>query len=59
MNKTKDSDNEDDISDTLNKEINKLKAEYSKPINARRFQVNFSDIFLSSENFKYLLLFYW
>ncbi|XP_012342033.1 THUMP domain-containing protein 1 homolog [Apis florea] len=36
---TKYNDNEDDISVVLNKEINELKAEYSKPINARRFQV--------------------
>ncbi|XP_076247491.1 THUMP domain-containing protein 1 [Calliopsis andreniformis] len=29
---------EDDISIALNKEINELKAEYAKPVNARRFQ---------------------
>lgn len=43
---TKYNDNEDDISVVLNKEINELKAEYSKPINARRFQVNFLYTFL-------------
>ncbi|KOC60627.1 THUMP domain-containing protein 1 [Habropoda laboriosa] len=30
---------EDDISTALNKEINELKAEYAKPVTARRFQV--------------------
>ncbi|XP_017756971.1 PREDICTED: THUMP domain-containing protein 1 [Eufriesea mexicana] len=38
-NETKHIDNEDDISVALHKEINELKAEYSKPVNARRFQV--------------------
>lgn len=38
-NKAGQSDGEDDISTALNKEISELKAEYSKPINARRFQV--------------------
>lgn len=46
MNETKNIDNEDDISVALNKQINELKAEYSKTINARRFQVNLSDIFV-------------
>ncbi|XP_031840584.1 THUMP domain-containing protein 1 [Nomia melanderi] len=34
-----DPDDEEDISTSLNKEINELKAEYAKPVNARRFQV--------------------
>ncbi|XP_076760014.1 THUMP domain-containing protein 1 homolog [Xylocopa sonorina] len=32
-------DEEDDISTALNKELDVLKTEYSKPVNARRFQV--------------------
>ncbi|CAL7936343.1 unnamed protein product [Xylocopa violacea] len=32
-------DEEDDISTALNKELHELKTEYSKPVNARRFQV--------------------
>ncbi|XP_017887554.1 THUMP domain-containing protein 1 homolog [Ceratina calcarata] len=39
INKAEQSDGEDDISTALNKEINKLKAEHLKPVNARRFQV--------------------
>ncbi|XP_071878219.1 THUMP domain-containing protein 1 homolog [Bombus fervidus] len=39
VSETKNIDNEDDISVALNKQINELKAEYSKTINARRFQV--------------------
>lgn len=46
VSETKNIDNEDDISVALNKQINELKAEYSKTINARRFQVNLSDIFV-------------
>lgn len=38
-NETEQNDEEEDISAALNKEINELKAEHSKPVNARRFQV--------------------
>nr|XP_012153190.1 PREDICTED: THUMP domain-containing protein 1-like [Megachile rotundata] len=36
---TDQSDEEDDISTALNKEINELKTEYAKPVDSRRFQV--------------------